>query len=131
MALYVFYTFGIAALMLLSRVRSIQNGQVKIKYFRVYQGSELPDRIAVIGRHYDNQFQVPVLFLATCACFIALNKADVLSLILAWTFVITRIIHSFIHLGKNNVAQRAAAFAAGWVVIMLMWAQLMYFAADK
>ena len=40
---------------------------------------------------------------------------------LAWGFVATRAVHSYVHLGSNNVRFRALSYFAGWIVIIAMW----------
>jgi hypothetical protein len=124
MAVYVFYMFAFAIFMFLTRVRSIREGKIPIKYFRVYDGDHLPERLELFSQHYENQFEVPILFLITCTVFIALDFATTTTLILAWVFVISRGFHAWIHLGKNEVQKRAAAFVIGWLAIFWMWVQL-------
>ena len=36
-------------------------------------------------------------------------------------FVATRAVHSYVHLGSNNVRFRALSYFAGWIVIIAMW----------
>ncbi len=118
----------LAVMMFRSRVRAIKSGKIAPKYFKTYMGQAPEEKVIVMGRHYDNQFQVPVLFLITCAVCLAMNSVNVITVILAWVFVVSRLFHSWIHLGSNIVQRRAAAFAFGWLVILLLWAQLVYFA---
>ncbi|AGH94380.1 MAPEG family protein [Pseudobdellovibrio exovorus] len=126
MAFYVFYMFALAALMFMSRVQALKKREVGFGYFKTYSGSNPQEKMLVIGRHYDNQFQVPILFLATCAVFMALDQASYFTLILAWGFVLSRLGHSWIHLGSNNVKNRAAFFGLGWFIILVMWGQLIW-----
>ena len=128
MALYVFYIWCVTVFMFRTRVRSIKTGQVPLKYFKAYASEPPPEHVMVVGRHYDNQFQVPLLFLVTCALCIALGAVNTLTLVLAWAFVISRGFHAWIHLGSNHLQKRVMAFAAGWVAVLLLWAQLVYFA---
>jgi hypothetical protein len=128
MAFYAFYMFALAVYMFRSRVRALKSGEVSFKYFRTYSSESPTDRLLVIGRHYDNQFQVPILFFITCLAHFCVNQTNILTVILAWFFVGSRLIHSYIHLGENRIQKRAAAFCLGWLVLMAMWAQLLIFA---
>jgi hypothetical protein len=128
MALYVFYIWCIAVFMFRTRVQAIKSGQVTAKYFKAFVGDPPPDRAVLVGRHYDNQFQLPLLFFICGTIHIAMDMVNPMTLILAWVFVISRGFHSWIHLGTNKIQKRAFAFAVGWAVILLMWAQLVYFA---
>lgn len=128
MALYVLYMWCLTILMFRSRVRAIKDRKVSPKYFKTYTGDPPEEKVIVIGRHYDNQFQVPILFLVTCAVCLAMNSVNLLTVILAWIFVVSRCLHSLIHLGSNILQKRVAVFALGWIAILLLWAQLTYFA---
>lgn len=128
MAFYAFYMFALALYMFRSRVKALKSGEVSFKYFRTYSSESPTDRLLVIGRHYDNQFQVPILFFITCLAHFCVNQANIFTVILAWAFVGSRLIHSYIHLGQNRIQKRAAAFALGWLILLAMWIQLLIFA---
>ncbi len=128
MAVYVFYMVGFAGFMFLSRVRGIQTGEISPKYFKVYIGDCPSERLELIAQHYENQFEVPLLFLITCTIFLSLDIVSTTTLVLAWTFVVSRGLHAWIHLGRNNIRQRAAAFSVGWISILFLWVQLLVFA---
>lgn len=126
MAFYVFYIFALAVYMFMARLQVLKNRQVSMNYFKTYSGEAGPqDQALVAARHFDNQFQVPVLFLLTCAVHCALDQATYMTLALAWLFVATRIVHSWIHLGANNVRRRAAVYGLGWLVVLAMWIELL------
>ena len=44
--------------------------------------------------------------------------------VLAWAFVISRIVHAAIHIGPNKVRWRAPAFTAGAIISPVMWVKL-------
>jgi hypothetical protein len=125
MALYVFYIFGVAIFMFLSRTKSIREGKIGARYFKTYVGAEPPERLVLIADHYQNQFEVPVLFLVTCATYIALGAESAVAVALAWAFVASRAAHAWIHLGRNKLQRRILAFAAGWIILLSMWVQLL------
>jgi hypothetical protein len=45
----------------------------------------------------------------------------VVTLVLAWAFVASRLVHSFIHVGANNVVHRLFAFGASFATLAAMW----------
>lgn len=128
MAFYVFYMWILALYMFRSRVRAITSGEVPPKYFKTYTGQTPAEKTLVIGRHYDNQFQVPLLFFAGGTLHIVLNTTNTTTVIIAWLFALSRLLHSFVHLGSNMLQKRVAAFAIGWLMIVLLWGQLIYLA---
>lgn len=129
MAFYVFYIWILAVVNFRTRLHAIKSGQVHIKYFRAFIGEPPPEKIVVIGRHYDNQFQLPMLFFVAGILHFALGHSDCLTLAFAWLFVVSRCVHSYIHLSGNNVRYRAIAFGTGWFMVMMLWVQLVYFVA--
>src|SRR4051812_13471265 len=113
MAFYVFYIWILAFYNFKTRVKAAKTREVSIQYLKTFVGEHPPEHVSVVGRHYDNQFQLPMLFLITCCVHLILAKTNNLTLILAWAFIATRLWHSFIHLGRNNLIKRVSAFAAG------------------
>ena len=130
MAFYAFYMFGIATYMFRMRVKALKNREVSMKYFKSY-GSETPppEYAKIAERHYENQFEVPTLFFSTGVMQYALGMANNLTLGLLWLFVISRLLHSFIHLGSNNIKFRMPFFTLGWFALLVLWAQMLFFIA--
>ena len=54
-------------------------------------------------------FQLPVLFYVLTAFAMLTRKADLLFVVLAWVFVVTRLVHAAVHTGPNDLRQRFAA----------------------
>jgi hypothetical protein len=52
---------------------------------------------------------------------IVLHQADLLFVVLAWLFVLSRLVHAYIHTGTNYVRHRFNAFATGVFILMAMW----------
>jgi hypothetical protein len=120
---YVFYMFLIGVLSFYTRVNAAVTGKVDFKYFKALQG-EAPHHLVNIGRHYDNQFELPLLFFITCLTHMIVGKTNQTTISLSWAFIATRLAHTFFHLVGNKVPRRAFAFALGWFVVIAMWIQL-------
>ena len=84
--------------------------------------SNWPARPTQIANCYNSQFQLPVLFYVLTILAIATRHADLLFVVMAWLFVVTRLIHDYVHTGTNYVPHRFNAFAAGAIVLLVMWA---------
>ncbi|MCM2354524.1 MAG: MAPEG family protein [Pseudobdellovibrio sp.] len=128
MAIYMFYMAGLAVYLFLSRYYALKNREVGFKYFQTYNVAPPPDKVLVIGRHYDNNFQVPLLFFVSCLAHMMIGSVNMWTVGLAWFFVASRFFHSFVHLGSNKVHIRVIPFGLGWLAIILMWVQLLVFA---
>lgn len=113
-------TFAIQLRMGYLRVSSITRGETRIRDIALGQ-SGWPDSAQQASRNYDNQFQMPVLFYVLVALALPLRQTDLLFVILSWVFVVLRFIHAYIHLGTNYVPNRFYVFAAGVIVLLIMW----------
>jgi len=80
-----------------------------------------PTRVQQISNCYQNQFQLPVLFYVLTVLAIITRHADILFVVMAWLFVLSRFVHAFIHTGSNYVRHRFNAFAAGVFILLAMW----------
>jgi len=73
-----------------------------------------------MSNHYNNLLQVPILFYVICILIFVTQRVDEVFIGLAWLFVITRFVHSFIHLGKNNTLHRFLIFGLGVLLLMIL-----------
>lgn len=128
MVTYVLYIGFVACFMFMARLNAIRGRNISMKYFKTYLTEQIPERMIVTSRHFDNQFQVPMLFLIGGAMHFSLGMVNSLTLILAWGFVVSRLAHAFIHLGPNHIPSRAIAYAIGWLLVVGLWIQLASFA---
>jgi hypothetical protein len=80
-----------------------------------------PARTQQVSNCFQNQFEVPVLFYVLVALAILTKKADLLFVVMAWLFVLTRIAHAFVFTTSNYVPRRGQIFVAGALVVFLMW----------
>lgn len=127
MAFYVFYIGGLLLFTFFGRLLAVKSGKVSAKAFKVYSPNiEVPDYLVVRGRHYDNQFQAPMLFMVTCLTFISLNLVNMLVVYMAWLYVATRLVHSWVHLGRNYIPYRFKIFGLSWLVLLGMWGVLVF-----
>ena len=88
-----------------------------------------PDKVVQINNNIRNQFETPVLFYALLGMLWALQAATLLALILAWTYVLTRFVHAYIHIGSNIVSQRVKPFKASVILLIglflcVVWAMV-------
>ena len=118
---HVALVFVVGARMGRARFNAARSGAVRVMDIAV-DGTKWPDEVKKIVNNYQNQFEVPVLFYALLPLLLVTGLADAVAVVLAWVFVASRIVHSFIHIGSNIVIQRFRAFLLGFVVVVLMWA---------
>jgi hypothetical protein len=51
--------------------------------------------------------------------------------VLAWLFVLTRLLHTAIHIGPNKVRWRSPVFALGLIILAVMWVKLFLHVATR
>lgn len=108
------------------RFAAAKNKQLDLSDFKTMQLDNAGDTIRVADRNFSNQFEIPVLFYAGCLLALQLNSASTLVAILACVFVITRIIHSIIHLGSNSVRARFKVFLSGCICVFSIWLAMIW-----
>jgi hypothetical protein len=104
-----------------SRMAVLKRGEVRIPDIALGQRN-WPARQQQISNCYDNQFQLPVLFYVLTILAIVTRHADYLFVVLAWIFVVSRLVHAYIHCTSNYVRYRFLSFAIGLIVLIAMWA---------
>lgn len=107
------------------RIASVRKGTVPASYYSLMQGEEVPEFITKTTRNFNNLFEVPTLFYAGGAVYLALDLTTQLPITCAWAFVAARVIHSIIHLSYNNVIHRLIVFGVGNLSVLLMWLAIM------
>ena len=106
------------------RWRAVRARQVDPRFYKIYRGDGEPEAVAVVARHLINLYEAPTLFYAGTAIAFAAGGAGTLLVALGWAYVGMRCVHSFIHLGSNNVLWRFRAFALSWLVLLAFWTVL-------
>ena len=79
-----------------------------------------PDSVRKINNNIRNQFEVPVLFYVLVLTLVALNAVSIAAIVCAWLFVLSRIVHAYVHTGSNYVPLRRKAFMAGCAMVMVL-----------
>lgn len=85
--------------------------------------SEAAERTA---DHYQNLFEMPVVFITACLLVHVTGRVDLLYVAAAWLYVITRLVHSIIHLSYNRVYHRFLVFAASFGFLAVIVLRLVY-----
>jgi len=105
------------------RYGAVRSGEAKVSQFRE-RGSE-PSSSAAVSGNLMNQFELPMLLHAVCLALYVTNGVSYISVTLAWLFIVLRYVHAAVALTGNRIRYRSPAFAAGAVVMGLLW---LYFA---
>jgi hypothetical protein len=113
-------TFALAIWMGYERNRVIFTKEVRIKDIALTKEA-WPDRAKQLSNAYHNQYELPVLFYILVALALITKKADLIFVVLSWIFVLSRIVHCYIHVTSNRVPRRFFAYLVGLAVLIVMW----------
>jgi hypothetical protein len=76
--------------------------------------------------NFRNLFELPVLFYLALVVAAIAGLVTTTTLVLAWLFVLLRVVHSAIHCSYNKVMHRFQAYLAGGVALWGLWAWLAF-----
>ncbi len=107
-----------------SRVQAVKDEKISAAFFRTYQGEDEPDSTIKLSRHFKNLFEAPTLFYVVCLAAMSLHQVTLAFVLLAWTYVLARIAHAFVHVGRNRLGKRIQAYMLSWIVLFSMWLYL-------
>ena len=102
-----------------AKARALRAGLVDLDR-RALHDDAWPESVIKINNDVRNQFEVPVLFYVLTIILWQLNETGPLVQFLAWSFVGSRIVHAYIHVGSNYVPARRKVFMFGWAVVLVM-----------
>ncbi len=106
-----------------ARFKSVRTGQAKLSEIAIDAGA-WPRKVRALGNNFDNQFETPMLWYAGSALVVALQSVDMIFVGLSWTFLVSRILHSYEHTHANDVPARLRFFLFGFAILFVMWVWL-------
>jgi len=118
-------TFIVMTSMYRTRVAEMKAKQVNPQKISTRSKSrELLTDSASAADNYSNLFEAPVLFYTAILTTLILMVQDNILVTLAWAYVASRYVHSFIHVTYNRVMHRFAVFLFSSFVLFAFWVRL-------
>lgn len=105
----------------IARFRSGFRRETVVSDFKHGESSSVPSYVSIPNRNYMNLLEFPVLFYVVCLLIYVTETASPVMIVLAWSYVAFRVIHSIIHLTYNHVIHRLIAFAVSNLVLVALW----------
>ena len=118
-------TFIVMLIMYRKRVAEMQLKRIhpqRVKTRSITHGVLVDSESA--ANNYLNLFESPVLFYVAILLTLILMVQDTILVILVWTYVTSRYIHSFIHVTYNRVMHRFSVFVFSSFVLFAIWVRL-------
>jgi len=79
-----------------------------------------PPQVSNPSDNLKNLFEMPILFYTLCIYLYVTATVDWLYLILAWVFVVMRVLHSLMHCTRNVVIVRFGLYATASLALWIM-----------
>lgn len=118
----VLWSFVMLAWLYVVRIPAI--ARLKIKFDPLRPAGELlrqlPPQAQWKADNYNHLMEQPTLFYAVCLALAVLGQGWGLNEILAWAYVVLRIVHSLIQATVNIVGRRFAVFTVASLVLLAM-----------
>ena len=121
--LKIFLTFRLLSL----AYSYIKKKNIKLSQFRLYEG-DFPDKLWSARYQFQNMFEVPILFYVLCLINMTLKNYNQIDIILAWGFVVFRVLHFFIRLKNQrnlNIRSRTLTFVLSLIFLTIGWINLL------
>jgi hypothetical protein len=116
----VLLTFGVMFGMMYFRTSTLRRGETRLEDISLREPN-WPKRATQFGYAFANQFELPVLFYVLTILVIITRHADLLFVLLAWIFVLMRVLQAVVHVTNNNVRMRGAYYGVGALILFIMW----------
>ena len=116
----VLLTFALMLGMMYFRSSSLLRGETRFESIALREPN-WPKRATQFAYAFGNQFELPVLFYVLTILAMITRHADLLFVILAWVFVVLRILQALVHVTNNNVRARGGLYGLGAIVLLVMW----------
>lgn len=117
-------TLLIMVLMGRRRLTAAKNRELPFKAFKLMDLTGANERVITASRNFDNQFQLPMLYLFAVLFALQFGVVSVSLVVLGWLFVLSRLAHAYVHVGANHVRLRFALYLFGALMLLLFWLQL-------
>ena len=119
-------TFAVLFTLGAKRYKAAKTREFDLSYYKLYQGDGEPSHIRKLARNLENLFETPVIFYLAIILTIALRLESSILLILAWTYVFLRYIHSYIHCTSNKVVWRFRVYVISCLILLTYWIMLFF-----
>jgi hypothetical protein len=118
-------SFIVMSSMYRTRIAEMKTKQIHPQQIKSRSKSkELLTDSASASDNYSNLFELPVLFYTAILLTLILMVQDSILVFLAWAFVSSRYLHSFIHVTYNQVMHRFSVFLFSSFVLLAYWVRL-------
>ena len=121
----IFLTIIVGVQLLYCNTKAVLNREVDIRHFRLFN-SKIPKNLQSISQHYKNMFEMPILFYILCILLIINNNYSQFDVIIAWGYVLFRLLHSLTRISNRNVNLRFGFFFGSFIILVIGWINFLF-----
>jgi hypothetical protein len=103
------------------RFSAARNKEISLGAFRTMDLVGASEGVITASRNFDNQFQMPMLFMFGVLFVLHFQLADLVFVVIAAMYVTLRLLHSIVHITSNHVRRRFNLFLLSCVVLWAFW----------
>jgi hypothetical protein len=103
------------------RFRAARNKEISLGAFRTMDLAGANEGVITASRNFDNQFQMPMLFMFGVLLVLQFQLADLVFVVIGALYVALRLLHSIVHITSNHVRRRFNLFLLSCVVLWAFW----------
>jgi hypothetical protein len=107
------------------RARDVSSGAVRLEDVALREPN-WSKRSMQVAYAFSNQFELPVLFYVLTILAFITHLAGVVFVVLAWIFVIFRLLHAYVHVTNNKVRLRGSMYGIAAIALILNWLIYMF-----
>ena len=122
----VLLTSVVMVLMGRRRIRAAKNKEISVAAFKTMDLTGANEQVIATSRNFDNQFQMPMLYLFSVLFTLQLGLADLVYVVSGAAYVLLRILHTAVHIGNNAVRLRFNVFLLSCAVLWVIWLRLVW-----
>lgn len=115
-------TFLMAAWMTAVRLPAMRKAGVTLQdaAHTRFLTERLPSSATRVADNYRHLFEAPTAFYAVALAIVIAGLADHIYAVCAWSFVVSRALHSLVQATFNRVSVRAALYGMSWIPLTIM-----------
>jgi hypothetical protein len=113
-------TLGLLLWLGVLRRNDLRSGAVRPSQIALREPNWRP-RTQQVANCFSNQFELPLLFYVLTILEIITRHADLVFVVLAWIFVLSRLAHAYEHTSSNIVIRRGMIYGIGLIALLLAW----------
>jgi hypothetical protein len=116
----VILTFALLIWLAPLRARDFSSGAVRADDVALREPN-WSKRSMQVSYAFSNQFELPVLFYVLTILAFITHLAGVVFVVLAWIFVIFRLLQAYVHVTNNKIRLRGSMYGIAAIALILNW----------